>query len=45
MESTVSSRGLALKAKMPVFLDVLRDLWDPELNPNGIINLGLVENV
>ena len=30
---------------MPVFFDVLNNLWDPELNPNGIVNLGLAENV
>ena len=43
--NTISSRGLALAAKMPVFFDVLKDLWDFESNPNGIVNLGLAENV
>ncbi|KAK1141771.1 hypothetical protein N8T08_008436 [Aspergillus melleus] len=42
--NTISSRGLALTAKMPVFFDVLKNLWDPESNPNGIVNLGLAEN-
>lgn len=45
MESTISSRGLALEGKMPVFFDVLNNLWDLERNPNGIVNLGLAENV
>lgn len=45
MEDTISSRGLALEGKMPVFFDVLRNLWGPELNPNGIVNLGLADNV
>ncbi|CRG86154.1 putative inactive 1-aminocyclopropane-1-carboxylate synthase-like protein 2 [Talaromyces islandicus] len=44
MQSNVSSRGLALAPKVPVFFDVLKDLWDPESNPNGTVNLGLAEN-
>lgn len=45
MQGNVSSRGLALAPKVPVFFDVLKDLWDPESNPNGTVNLGLAENV
>ncbi|KAE8381470.1 pyridoxal phosphate-dependent transferase [Aspergillus bertholletiae] len=44
MQSNVSSRGLALAPKVPVFFDVLENLWDPESNPNGTVNLGLAEN-
>ncbi|KAE8423675.1 pyridoxal phosphate-dependent transferase [Aspergillus pseudocaelatus] len=40
----VSSRGLALTAKMPAFFHVLKDLWHPSSNPNGIVNMGLAEN-
>lgn len=45
MHDETSSRGLALAAKIPTFFDVLKDLWDPESNPRGIVNLGLAENV
>ncbi|OOF91836.1 hypothetical protein ASPCADRAFT_518229 [Aspergillus carbonarius ITEM 5010] len=41
---TTSARGRALAAQKPTFLDVLADLWDPQSNPNGIVNLGLAEN-
>ncbi|OJJ03415.1 hypothetical protein ASPVEDRAFT_63137 [Aspergillus versicolor CBS 583.65] len=44
MQVNVSSRGLSLAPKVPVFFDVLKDLWDPESNPNGTVNLGLAEN-
>ncbi|KAL4908704.1 hypothetical protein BDW74DRAFT_173936 [Aspergillus multicolor] len=40
----ISSRGLALEAKKPVFFDVLNNLWNPESNPDGIVNIGLAEN-
>ncbi|OQD59966.1 hypothetical protein PENPOL_c036G10679 [Penicillium polonicum] len=43
-QSGVSSRGLALAAKIPTFFDVLKDPWSPESNPQGIVNLGLAEN-
>ena len=26
-------------------LAILRDLWDPETNPNGYVSLGIAENV
>ncbi len=42
---TISARGRSLEPKVPVFFDVLNNLWDPELNPDGIVNLGLAENV
>lgn len=29
----------------PAFLEVLNDLWHPEANPSGVINIGLAENV
>jgi hypothetical protein len=45
MQNKISSRGLTLEAKKPVFFDVLNNLWDPESNPDGIINIGLAENV
>jgi hypothetical protein len=45
MENNISSRGLALEARKPVFFDVLNNLWDPESNPDGIVNIGLAENV
>lgn len=41
----ISNRGRALEPKVPVFFDVLNNLWDPEANPDGIVNLGLAENV
>ena len=44
MEIT-SARGTALAAQKPAFLDVLGDLWDAQSNPEGIVNLGLAENV
>ncbi|RAK96462.1 aspartate aminotransferase [Aspergillus ibericus CBS 121593] len=43
MELT-SARGRAFAALKPTFLDVLGDLWDPQSNPDGIVNLGLAEN-
>ncbi|KAF9884872.1 hypothetical protein FE257_000939 [Aspergillus nanangensis] len=44
MQSTISARGEAFAEKKPVFFDVLSNLWDPESNPNGIVNIGLAEN-
>ncbi|KAJ0418812.1 pyridoxal phosphate-dependent transferase [Aspergillus carlsbadensis] len=44
MENSISSRGLTLEARKPVFFDVLNNLWDPESNPDGIVNIGLAEN-
>ena len=43
--NVISARGRALEPKVPVFFDVLNNLWDPESNPDGIVNLGLAENV
>lgn len=45
MINNISSRGLALEARKPVFFDVLNNLWNPESNPDGIVNIGLAENV
>lgn len=45
MEGSLSARGKAFVAQKPTFLDVLSDLWDPKSNPNGIVNIGLAENV
>jgi hypothetical protein len=45
MQNKISSRGLTLESRKPVFFDVLNNLWDPESNPDGIINIGLAENV
>ena len=45
MQETISSRGKAFAGKRPAFFDVLSDLWDPESNANGIVNIGLAENV
>ncbi|EAU35411.1 predicted protein [Aspergillus terreus NIH2624] len=41
----VSDRGKALAAQRPSFLTVLGDLWSPASNPDGIVNLGLAENL
>jgi hypothetical protein len=45
MDGSLSARGKAFVTHRPTFLDVLSDLWDPESNPNGILNIGLAENV
>lgn len=45
MESNLSLRGRTLAAQKPVFLDVLGDIWDPSSNPDGVVNIGLAENV
>lgn len=38
-------RGEDFAKKKPTFLGVLENSWDPRLNPDGIVNLGLAENV
>lgn len=45
MEGGISARGKAFAAQKPTFLDVLNDLWAPKTNPDGIVNIGLAENV
>ncbi|KAJ5279493.1 hypothetical protein N7478_004865 [Penicillium angulare] len=45
MTTNISSRGESLAKKKPVFLDVLADIWDPLVNPTGVVNLGLAENI
>ena len=45
MQGEVSERGKGLAAQRPSFLAVLSDLWSPTSNRNGIVNLGLAENV
>lgn len=42
---SLSTRGQSFVAQKPTFFDVLSDLWDPKSNPNGILNIGLAENV
>lgn len=42
---SLSARGKSFVAQKPSFLDVLADLWDPKSNPDGILNIGLAENV
>ncbi|GLA53753.1 hypothetical protein AnigIFM63604_011055 [Aspergillus niger] len=44
MNNTISERGVAFAKKRPLFFDVLSNLWHPESNPDGIVNLGLAEN-
>ncbi|CAI6089556.1 unnamed protein product [Clonostachys chloroleuca] len=41
----ISSRGVGFLPDVPKFFDVLNDLWHPETNPEGIVNLGLAENL
>ncbi|KAL4919636.1 pyridoxal phosphate-dependent transferase [Aspergillus aurantiobrunneus] len=36
--------GKAFAGNRPAFFDILSDLWDPESNVNGIVNIGLAEN-
>ena len=43
--NTLSMRGEDLVKQKPVFLDVLADIWDPLTNPEGMVNIGLAENV
>lgn len=45
MLGEVSDRGKGLAAQKPAFLAGLSDRWSPTSNPNGIVNLGLAENV
>lgn len=41
----ISSRAVTYLPQAPKFFDVLDDLWEPQTNPRGLINLGLAENV
>lgn len=45
MDGSLSARGKSFVAQKPAFLDVLSNLWDPKSNPDGVVNLGLAENV
>ncbi len=45
MHGQISDRGKGLAAQRPSFLTVLGDQWSPLANPDGIVNLGLAENV
>lgn len=45
MNATISTRGVAFAEKRPLFFEVLDNLWHPQSNPDGIVNLGLAENV
>ncbi|KAK3216556.1 hypothetical protein GRF29_1g162585 [Pseudopithomyces chartarum] len=44
-QECISSRAVTFVPQAPQFFDVLDDLWHPESNPNGIVNLGLAENL
>lgn len=44
-EHCISSRAMLYLPQAPKFFDVLDDLWHPEENPGGVVNLGLAENV
>ncbi|KAB8279507.1 pyridoxal phosphate-dependent transferase [Aspergillus minisclerotigenes] len=44
MKTNLSLRGSELAQQKPVFLDILRDAWDPVSNPEGVVNIGLAEN-
>lgn len=41
----IFSRAVTYLPQAPKFFDVLDDLWEPQTNPRGLINLGLAENV
>lgn len=45
MVGGVSARGQGFVAQKPAFFDVLSDSWNPISNPDGIVNIGLAENV
>lgn len=45
MDRGLSARGKDFAAQKPSFLEVLSDLWVPQSNPNGVVNIGLAENV
>lgn len=45
MKTNLSLRGSELAQQKPVFLDILSDAWDPVSNPEGVVNIGLAENV
>ncbi|VTT76333.1 unnamed protein product [Fusarium fujikuroi] len=41
----ISSRAVTYLPQAPKFFDVLDDLWEPQTNPRGLVNLGLAENL
>ncbi|KAG8414506.1 hypothetical protein J3459_014666 [Metarhizium acridum] len=43
----LSTRAQVLSKPDPKFFfwEVLQDIWDPQNNPNGFVNLGVAENV
>ncbi|KAF4467806.1 aspartate aminotransferase [Fusarium albosuccineum] len=43
-DDCISARGVSFLPEVPKFFDVLNNLWHPETNPEGIVNLGLAEN-
>ncbi|EWG42653.1 hypothetical protein FVEG_04406 [Fusarium verticillioides 7600] len=43
-DDCISRRAVGYLPEAPKFFDVLNDLWHPETNPNGVLNLGLAEN-
>ncbi|KAJ4172980.1 hypothetical protein NW754_003186 [Fusarium falciforme] len=45
VDDCISARGVSFLPEVPKFFDVLNNLWHPEKNPEGIVNLGLAENV
>ena len=38
-------KAQARYAQMAPLFDIMKDLWDPETNPDGFISLGVAENV
>jgi hypothetical protein len=44
-EHFISRRGASYLPQAPKFFGVLGNLWHPKENPDGIVNLGLAENV
>lgn len=43
---SLSRRGYVdSKQDKPPFLDIIADLYHPQSNPGGYVNLGLAENV
>ena len=45
-DCTLSSRGHSYaEGPKQTLQDVIRNLWDPEDNPDGFVNLGVAENV
>lgn len=45
MQQTITTRGEGFAKKRPAFFEVLSNLWNPETNGDGIVNIGLAENV